>query len=412
MSSPTTSGGQSQSELASISGINSPRKLSSDASPRIDPRELVADSVDYYLSQNGEPDFNPAFIKTLKDNLTLVAMKLKSGRNIEQLTDEHMDKVLLFLYWVAQNKKPIAELHKEHNVRGCLLAIEDTRNNMPEDCQIIAKGFREEFEAINWGVPVEPEVPDEPKAKTRTKRARVEEKSALPKPKAAKVHNKDGKTEKPACIIRARDDHKIFGLHGIMHHIVMSVKKSKIWVVDKYEKKDFRVFGHNGLEVGMCWPMRVAAMRDGAHGAPVAGISGTAAEGCYSIVVSGEYDDVDVDNGDTLHYSTANAHDPKDILKPTVDKQNPYTQSLIRSSKTKKPVRVLRTSKSGWNGRPAKGVRYDGLYTVVKYEQKTNLKGGLYLSFFLKRNDNQPPIDRSRPTFEEGAIFDKVKDGF
>ena len=46
------------------------------------------------------------------------------------------------------------------------------------------------------------------------------------------------------------------------------------------------IFGHNGLQVGDWWPLRVCALRDGAHGAMQAGIAGSSNTGAYSIVVS------------------------------------------------------------------------------------------------------------------------------
>ena len=53
-------------------------------------------------------------------------------------------------------------------------------------------------------------------------------------------------------------------------------------------KRRFDIFGHNGLTVGQWWPLRVCALRDGAHGHIQGGISGNATDGAYSIVVSGK----------------------------------------------------------------------------------------------------------------------------
>lgn len=46
-------------------------------------------------------------------------------------------------------------------------------------------------------------------------------------------------------------------------------------------------FGENGLKVGDWWPFQVAAVRDGAHGASMAGIAGGQNDGAKSIVVGG-----------------------------------------------------------------------------------------------------------------------------
>lgn len=51
--------------------------------------------------------------------------------------------------------------------------------------------------------------------------------------------------------------------------------------------RDCRVFGHNGLAVGQWWPLRICALRDGAHGSSQGGIAGNSEVGAWSIVVSG-----------------------------------------------------------------------------------------------------------------------------
>ena len=50
--------------------------------------------------------------------------------------------------------------------------------------------------------------------------------------------------------------------------------------------RNFRIFGHNGLEVGDWWPLQLCALRDGAHGSAQGGIAGSAITGAYSIIVS------------------------------------------------------------------------------------------------------------------------------
>jgi len=65
---------------------------------------------------------------------------------------------------------------------------------------------------------------------------------------------------------KAPADHPIFGDTGIMRGISIRKVKALAYVVDPAFKRDFRVFGHNGLSVGDVWPLVRAAFRDGAHG--------------------------------------------------------------------------------------------------------------------------------------------------
>jgi hypothetical protein len=90
---------------------------------------------------------------------------------------------------------------------------------------------------------------------------------------------------------------------------------------------------------------------------------------------------------------------------------------MIESSRTKMPVRVLRTSKMTTEGpnnyRPEAGMRYDGLYRVVGYEVK-DLRKQVHL-FHLVREPDQGPIRHSgpkiRPTPEELEALAKAKIG-
>ena len=55
---------------------------------------------------------------------------------------------------------------------------------------------------------------------------------------------------------------------------------------ETYARREYKITGHNGLEIGQWWPLRICALRDGAHGAMQGGIAGSSATGAYSIVIS------------------------------------------------------------------------------------------------------------------------------
>ena len=76
-------------------------------------------------------------------------------------------------------------------------------------------------------------------------------------------------------------------LKHVMRGIVVSGKSRRAYLLDPtYKRRDCHVIGHNRLEVGDWWPLRLCALRDGAHGAIQGGIAGSSNDGAYSIVVS------------------------------------------------------------------------------------------------------------------------------
>lgn len=58
------------------------------------------------------------------------------------------------------------------------------------------------------------------------------------------------------------------------------------------------------------------------------------------------------------------------------------------------------------------GLRYDGLYQVLKVERKTNTKGGVFASFLLVRIKDQAPIDVDKPSKEQMAEYQQIKAGY
>lgn len=148
--------------------------------------------------------------------------------------------------------------------------------------------------------------------------------------------------------------------------------------------------GSHGFVSGDCWPNRKAMFYEGCHGTLQSGIHGQTDYGAYSIVANGVYDNRD--KGDTIWYAGTN---PKYPGEATL-----YTKRLITSFNTGNPVRVIRGAKgTGLTFEPlapAKGFRYDGLYTVEEYGPPAPVSGvqapeGTY-EFLLVRLPNQPPI--------------------
>lgn len=147
---------------------------------------------------------------------------------------------------------------------------------------------------------------------------------------------------------------------------------------------DARYFGAGDLVNGQLWFSRHQLMRDGVHTATVAGIAGTAAEGAYAIVM-GLHDEknkyADIDRYDIIDYigtalpfdtATPEATNVQDAEQDTRDFNTDATltvgtKAMMRSLKTGRPVRVIRSFRAApiVTNKPVKGYRYDGLYKVI-----------------------------------------------
>lgn len=82
--------------------------------------------------------------------------------------------------------------------------------------------------------------------------------------------------------------------HGIAPKV--GGKHAHVCVLDeryRREKRPANVFGHNGLTPGDWFPNQLVALFHGAHGMSQGGVYGKVGQGTYSVVVSGQYKDVD-----------------------------------------------------------------------------------------------------------------------
>ena len=165
-----------------------------------------------------------------------------------------------------------------------------------------------------------------------------------------------------------------------------------------------------GVEVGMNWFFRVQISEEGIHRPHVAGIAGTAKNGCPSLVLSGGYED-DVDNGDEFTYTGSGGRDLSGN-KRTAEQSS--DQELTRSNgalavncacvfddanggkaddwKKGKPIRVVRGYKGAKHSKfaPEAGNRYDGVYKVVKYWPEKGKSGFRVWRYLLRRDDPAP----------------------
>ncbi|XP_075990910.1 E3 ubiquitin-protein ligase UHRF1-like [Anticarsia gemmatalis] len=167
-----------------------------------------------------------------------------------------------------------------------------------------------------------------------------------------------------------------------------------------------------GIEVGACWRFRIQLSETGVHRPPVSGIHGRDVDGAYSIVLSGGYED-DVDNGYEFTYTGSGGRDlsgnkrtAEQSCDQTLTREN---KALARNCAVKtiseqggdagenwrsgKPVRVVRSYKMLKHFpkyAPKEGIRYDGIYKVVKYYPEKGLSGYRVWKYLLRRDDPSP----------------------
>jgi len=169
-----------------------------------------------------------------------------------------------------------------------------------------------------------------------------------------------------------------------------------------WSRKSANVVGANGIVNGQWWPLRLCALRDGAHGEHEAGIHGAPGKGAYSVVIAdGGY--ADKDDGESIEYcGTQSAN-----TKPTKN-----TALLLESYRSKQPLRVLRAANKRSKYAPKEGVRYDGLYEIV--DKELLVEGTAMFRFSLHRLKGQDPIRYKgvevRPTDQELVERMKIRD--
>ena len=193
------------------------------------------------------------------------------------------------------------------------------------------------------------------------------------------------------------------------HHLRNESSTRNSQVPDKSrgsrDKADFH--GDGKFVNGQWWPNQSCAQRDGVHGHPVGGIYGANGQGAFSVVLSGtSYPDKD--NGSSIwYYGTAG---PKEFCTGTTGATDHLLTSMKFPAAMKKPIRVLRSHTLPKSNpyRPARGIRYDGLYEVMDKEH-VDEERQVYC-FLLERCHCQDPIRykgvEARPTSYEIEAYD------
>ncbi|KAF7958690.1 hypothetical protein EAE96_002224 [Botrytis aclada] len=396
--------------------------------PPFDHKDAIKKLLDIHMG----PGFNvsdintepKAALKTLREIKKAVKMAAIACKNDHTPILEQWRKVKIFLYIVSRIDPVTPEFSKDLRLKDVLELFTDPEFKCPTEYSRIAKALIDRIEAQNGFKAPPPPPPaaltiDTQPANTNNNKKRKSPGQTPTSSKRSRDSSTPSENTTPSSLgysaPPASASH-IWGDRGIMRgilwkqsgHVTLDEEKAKIF------KKNSKIHGHNGLTVGDCWPRQMAALRDGAHGAPQAGIVGDKKEGAYSIVISKHYEGFDRDEGDIVYYSAPGA---KESITKEADSENTGVMALRRSMETRKPVRVLRSASCAWKNGPAAGIRYDGLYWVTEGKVETNGKGGKFWRFTLRRlrwvdDIEQVPINLSRPTKEEVVLFEKVKEGY
>ncbi|OBT65521.1 hypothetical protein VE03_04954 [Pseudogymnoascus sp. 23342-1-I1] len=195
-------------------------------------------------------------------------------------------------------------------------------------------------------------------------------------------------------IVGDLDSHLLRGITTEKGRLESGMKRTSHKLDKKYSlKRSASVVGDNCLVNGQWWPNRICALRDGAHGEQEAGIHGQVGKGTYSVVVAqGGYADEDKEMA--IEYCGTQSEN-------SIPTKN--TKLLLESYESEQPLRVLRAENKNSKYAPKKGIRYDGLYTVVEYTV-LDADTAMY-RFSLRRCKDQDPIryrgPEARPTSQE-----------
>lgn len=198
------------------------------------------------------------------------------------------------LSWLDTSVDMNPELKSKTNLLKLLeLIYKEPKIHFSENTRSKAKALVDRWSAENWGAPAAPE----PQIGGGSDTGEGINDNALEEDVSGPSINRRPSTIRSGStrIHYPPPAHAIWGQNGIFHGLAKkeNLDTGTISTVlnDRLtsQKKDPKIYGHNGLKVGQWFPSQLSALVNGAVGASQAGISGHTANGAYSIVVSGAY---------------------------------------------------------------------------------------------------------------------------
>ncbi len=143
----------------------------------------------------------------------------------------------------------------------------------------------------------------------------------------------------------------------------------------------------------------------GVHRQLQAGISGTAADGAESIVLSGGYED-DAEIGGVILYTGQGGRDTHTGLQVAHQTLTRGNLALARSRATGLPVRVIRGADHDSPLSPAEGYQYGGLYRVDDSWHEVGRSGFRIYRYRLVRLSDLPAAEHTPPEPQPGPDDD------
>ena len=166
-----------------------------------------------------------------------------------------------------------------------------------------------------------------------------------------------------------------------------------------------------GVHVGQIFSSRKVLSMYNVHKPLMAGVHGNKVHGCFSIVMSGGYED-DEDRGDEIVYTGSGACDKNGVITGnqsftrhnlgiTVNcvayehkckKAGPgehACEECLKRWRYGRPIRVIRGDRLKSPYAPKVGYRYDGIYRVVDYWAQKGKSGYTVCKFLLRRDDTE-----------------------
>ncbi|KAJ2026665.1 hypothetical protein GGI06_000055 [Coemansia sp. S85] len=167
-----------------------------------------------------------------------------------------------------------------------------------------------------------------------------------------------------------------------------------------------------GVHVGQSWRYRLQVTASGVHRPPVGGIAGSSTKPAVSIVLAGGYPE-DEDRGEEFTYTGSGGYDLSGNKRTA--KEQTSDQELTRQNRSlalacaaevddvngaeaadwrlSSAIRVCRSykiAKKHPEYAPSEGVRYDGLYRIVKYWRQKGESGHYVWRYLFRRDDPNP----------------------
>ncbi|KAJ2812197.1 hypothetical protein GGI24_006709, partial [Coemansia furcata] len=166
-----------------------------------------------------------------------------------------------------------------------------------------------------------------------------------------------------------------------------------------------------GVHVGQSWRYRLQVTASGVHRPPVGGIAGSSTKPAVSIVLAGGYPE-DEDRGEEFTYTGSGGYDLSGNKRTA--KVQTSDQELTRQNRSlalacaaevneegaeaedwrlSTAIRVCRSykiAKKHPEYAPAEGVRYDGIYRVVRYWKQKGESGHYVWRYLFRRDDSEP----------------------